>query len=95
MRKTYDLHGLGRHTLEEQQGFARRDLEALDGLLDGRPFLLGAEMSAYDFSVAGLLAGLIDNRPPTWMSRLAEQHVNLRPYAERVQEAVGIWCRER
>lgn len=94
VRKTYDLHGLGRHTLEEQKGFAARDLDALDGLVGARPFLLGNEISVYDFGVASLLAGLLDNRPPTWLTDLAEQRANLRPYAERVQETVGVWCRE-
>jgi glutathione S-transferase len=95
MRQTYDLHGMGRHTLEEQKGFAGRDLEAIDGLVAVRPFLLGENISVYDFGVASLLAGLLDNKPPTWLTALAETHTHLRPYAERVQESVGVWCRER
>ena len=95
VRKTYDLHGLGRHTLEEQRGFAARDLEAIDRLMADRPFLLGDELSVYDFGVASLLAGLLDNRPPTWLTEMAQGYSNLAPYAERVQETVGVYCRER
>ena len=33
MRQTLHLHGLGRHTHEEQLGFARRDLAAIPELI--------------------------------------------------------------
>ena len=44
--------------------------------------------------LAGFLAGLFDQRPPTWLNELAEANGDLRHYAEAVQSAVGVWGRE-
>ena len=92
--KTYDLHGLGRHTPEEQRGFAERDLAALAAAVPADGFLFGDTPNIFDFSVAGLMAGLYDNQPVTWVTGLAEKHENLRVYTERVQETVGVWGRK-
>lgn len=92
--KTYDLHGLGRHSLEEQQGFARRDLEALAGAVPDTGFLFGEQPNIYDFTIAALMAGVYDNRPLTWLADIAEEFTGLRAYTERVQEAVGVWAKE-
>ena len=94
VRQTYYLQGLGRHTLEEQQGFARRDLEALAGKIGAGPFLLGEKLTAFDFGIAAFLAGAIDNTPPTWFTDVAREYTPLVEYAERVQAAVGAYCRE-
>ena len=93
MRQTYNLHGLGRHSFEEQQGFARRDLGALADALTGKSYLVGERLTVFDFSVASLLAGLIDNQPPTWVSTLATEYPALQEYAERVQADVGVYAR--
>jgi len=93
MRRTYDLHGLGRHSLDEQQGFARRDLAAISDVVSGQPFIVSDKLTAFDFTVAGLLAGLIDNQPETWMTRIAADYPALREYAERVQGTVGVFAR--
>ena len=94
VRKTYHLHGLGRHSLEEQKGFASRDLAALDAGVPASGFLHGAAPGVYDFTVAGLMAGLLDNQPATWVTDLAAAYDNLRAYTERVQETVGVWGRK-
>ena len=92
--RTYDLQGLGRHTLEEQKGFARRDLDALDAAVPATGFLFGEQPGIFDFTVAGMMAGIYDNQPATWVTTLAEPYDNLRAYTERVQEAVGVWGRK-
>jgi glutathione S-transferase len=92
--KTYQLHGLGRHSLEEQEGFARRDLDALATAVPAQGFLFGDTPNIYDFTVAGLMAGVYDNEPLTWVSRLAQEHPGLKDYTERVQESVGVWGRK-
>ena len=92
--RTYQLHGLGRHSLDEQANFARRDLEALDAAVPGEGFLFGGEPNIFDFTVAGMMAGIYDNQPLTWVSELAQPYENLRAYTERVQEAVGVWGRK-
>lgn len=93
MRQTFNLHGLGKHSFEEQQGFARRDLAALQDALDGKTYLLGERLTVFDFSVVSLLSGLIDNQPATWISTIAEEYPGLRTYAEQIQAQVGVYAR--
>ena len=92
--KTYDLQGLGRHSLKEQKGFAERDLAALAAALPQEGFLFGEQPNIFDFSIAGILAGMYDNEPVTWLTEVASHYEGPRAYAERVQEAVGIWGRK-
>ena len=92
--KTYKLHGLGLHSLAEQKEFARKDLHALNEAVKTNPFLLGEEISVFDFAVAAMLAGTLDNQPATWVTDIARSFEPLTAYAERVQEKVGIFGRE-
>ncbi|MCB1689028.1 MAG: glutathione S-transferase family protein [Halioglobus sp.] len=92
--KTYNLHGLGRHTLEEQKGFARRDLDALQGAIPMQGFLFSEQPCVFDFTIAAMLAGIYDNQPATWVTDIANDYPDLRAYAERVQETVGVWGRK-
>ena len=92
--KTMELHGLGKHSLQEQKGFARRDLEALAAAVPAEGFLFAEKPNIYDFTVAAMMAGIYDNQPATWVTDLAVEYENLRVYTERVQAAVGVWGRE-
>jgi glutathione S-transferase len=94
VRQTYQLQGLGRHTLEEQKDFARRDLDAIVKKLGDGPYLLGEKLTVFDFGIASLLAGTLDNEPGTWMTAIAKEFQPVVDYAERVQAAVGAYCRE-
>lgn len=94
VEQTYHLHGLGRHSLEEQKGFAHRDLEALAGAIGSADFLMGDSPGYFDFAVASILAGIYDNRPGTWLTTLAESYPDLRNYADRVQSEQGVFGRE-
>ena len=91
--QTYRSHGLGRHTLEEQKGFARRDLAALTGCISSEGFLLGDTPGYFDFAVAATVAGIFDNQPGTWLTAVAEDYSDLRAYTERVQSHVGVFGR--
>jgi glutathione S-transferase len=93
VRQTYNLHGLGRHTLQEQKHFAQRDLQAIADVVSEQHYIVGGRLTAFDFSVASLLAGAIDNKPATWVTELAENIPALREYAERIQQEVGVYCR--
>ena len=92
--KTLNLHGLGRHNLKEQAGFARRDLRTLSRALTSHPFIAGDRLTAFDFAVASLLSGIYDQTPPTWITPIAEEFPNVKAYAERVQEDVGVFARK-
>jgi len=91
--KTYELHGLGKHNLQEQSGFARRDFRALSGALRQSDYLLGDRLTVFDFGAASLLAGIYDNEPATWVTNIAQEFPILREYAERVQSDLGVYCR--
>lgn len=91
--QTYSLHGLGRHSMEEQQDFARRDLQALADTLDGGSHVVAGRLTVFDFTVASLLSGLLDNQPATWMSELGRGYPALVDYAEGIQAEVGVYAR--
>lgn len=93
VRQTYWLHGLGRHTLEEQRGFATRDLQALADSVPAAGFLFGSTPNVFDFTLAGMMAGIYDNEPPTWLTLMAREYPGLQAYTERVQAHMGIYGR--
>ena len=90
VRKTYHLQGLGRHTLEEQKGFARRDLQAIADVVSKHHYIVGGRLTAFDFVVAGMLSGFMDNEPATWLTEIANGYPALREYLERIQTEVGV-----
>ena len=56
VRQTYNLQGLGRHSLEEQRGFAERDLQALTDAVGSEGFLFADTPNIYDFTIASIMA---------------------------------------
>lgn len=94
VRNTYRLQGLGLHSRAEEESFARRDLQALSDATEGSTFLFGDEPNLYDFAIVGLLAGLYDQQPGTWLNPIAEEYPSLKAYADRVQEHVGVYGRK-
>ncbi len=93
VQATYNLQGLGRHTLEEQRGFALRDLDALQAALPETGFLFGESPGVFDFTIAGMMAGIYDNQPGTWVTEIARDYKALQAYTERVQESIGVYGR--
>ena len=89
--RTYHLHGLGRHTAEEQEGFAKRDLAALNAAIEGKTFLFGDTPNVFDFTIAAMMAGIYDNQPGTWLTELAQPFDALNGYTQRVQAHVGVF----
>ncbi len=90
VRKTYHYQGLGRHSLEEQKGFARRDLQAIADIVSKEKYITGGRLTVFDFIVAGMLSGFMDNEPATWLTDIANGYPSLREYLERVQKEVGV-----
>ena len=91
--QTYHLQGLGRHTQAEQEGFARRDLQALQDAVHGDGFLFADEPCVYDLALASFMAGVFDQQPATWMTHVANEYGGLKEYTERVQQQVGVFGR--
>ena len=94
VRQTYNLQGLGRHSISEQRGFAARDLQALQDAVADQDFLFGNKPNIFDFTVAGVMSGIYDNRPPTWLTEMAQKYSKLQAYTERVQAHTGIYGRK-
>ena len=94
VRKTYHLHGLGRHTREQQEWFLRRDLESIATIVDQRGYIVGERLTVFDFNVASLLSGALDNKPATWVTGIIEEFPPLKDYAERVQSELNVYCRK-
>ena len=80
----------GRHTLEEQKGFARRDLQAISDIVSEQHYITGGRLTVFDFTVAGMLVGFMDNKPATWLSEVCGEFPALRTYVDRIQAEVGV-----
>ena len=93
VRKTYHLQGLGRHSKAEQVAFARSDLSAIADRIEAERYIAGSKLSVFDFAVASILVGLMDNEPATWISELAKEYPALREYVDRVQTEVGVFAK--
>ncbi len=94
VEQTMHLHGLGRHTLEEQKAFARRDLQAIADQVMQNYHIVGGRLTVYDFAVASVLVGFMENQPETWLSEIANSYPSLKEYVKRIQGEVGVWARE-
>lgn len=93
MKQTVMLQGLGAHTLEEQLGFARRDLAALQDAVSESQFLFGDNVSVFDMGIAAIMAGIYDNQPATRLTYIANEFSVLKAYTERVQSSLGVYGR--
>lgn len=93
VKQTYKLHGLGGHSLATQAEFARRDFAAIDALLKEHSYIVADRLTVFDFNVAGSLAGILDQKPDTWMNPILNEFPKLKEYAESVQHGVGVYGR--
>lgn len=94
VRQTYHLQGLGRHSKAEQRAFAHEDLKAISDQIEANRYITGGRLTVFDFAVASILVGLMDNEPATWISELAKQYPVLREYVDRIQDEIGIYARK-
>lgn len=79
------------------------DYKVGDGLLEADPrkshkgklpYIAGARLTVFDFSVASLLSGLYDQQPASWINGIADEFLDLRDYAERIQNETGVYARK-
>lgn len=95
MKQTILLQGLGAHTESEQEAFARRDLSALQNAVINGPFLFGDNVSVFDMGIASIMAGIYDNQPGTWLTRVANEFPALKIYTDGVQGTLGVYGRNK
>jgi glutathione S-transferase len=84
VRKTLYGHGLGRHGQEELEYFAEKDLEALDVLLGGKPYMMGERICSVDATVYGALSSIYCPDFETPLKAIALDHPNLAAYSDRI-----------
>ena len=81
--------GIGSMNDEERGNAAVKDLSALSDELQKMPFLLGSDITVYDFSVAAVLSGILFFRPNNWLTDMANDFEIFPEYLGRVSERLG------
>jgi len=84
VRKTLYGHGLGRHSQEELEYFAEKDLEALDALLGDKPYMMGERICSVDATVYGILSSTYYPDFETPLKAIALDHPNLAACCDRI-----------
>lgn len=84
VRSALRAQGLGRHALEESAELARRDIDALAGVLGGKPYLMGERPCGADATVFAFAAGLLCRHFEAPSRAAAEKHGNLVAYRDRL-----------
>jgi glutathione S-transferase len=77
-------HGMGRHSREEIERLATRDLEALAAILADKPFLLGEQPCAADAAAFGMVAAFLTPLLDSRVIDAARNHSNLVRYRDRI-----------
>ena len=81
VKRTLHGQGLGRHTRAELETLAKRDLDAVAGILGEKPFLFGTEPHAADASVS--VASALCRHFDTPIRTHSESNANLIGYRDR------------
>jgi glutathione S-transferase len=85
IRRNLHGHGIGRHSEAERLELARRALDALAGILGGKPYLTGPDPCGADATLgAFMIAGLCEIFESPLREALRE-HPNLVAYAARMR----------
>jgi glutathione S-transferase len=86
LKRTIVGHGMGRHSKAQIEGLARRDLDAIAGILGDKPYLMGAEPCGADATVFGAAAACLCEIFDTPVRTAAESHANLVAYRNRMMK---------
>ena len=81
--------GIGLMSEEQRGNEAVKDLTALSDQLEKMPFLLGPDITVYDFSVAAMLSSILFFKPTNWLSDMAKNHEVFPEYLGRVSDRLG------
>ncbi|HYP57974.1 MAG TPA: glutathione S-transferase family protein [Beijerinckia sp.] len=82
--KNLHAQGFGRHTPEEQDQLAIRDMDALAALIGEKPYLMGEKLCGADATVASFVASYLTPAFETPIRTAAERHGNLVAYRNRI-----------
>jgi glutathione S-transferase len=84
--------GIGRHTPEEIQAIGLDDIRAVESLLGGHPYLMGAEPTEVDASAFGIVAQYILTPLECTISTYARNSAVLSAYVERMKQRFFPEC---
>jgi len=91
VRTGLGFQGTGRFSDTERSGRLEQDLQAVTDLLKDSPFLMGAQITSADFSVASMLQAMRTTMVETNLVRRISDDPVLSGYVDRVfQEAVPL-----
>ena len=83
------VHGIGDLSAVTRDAEATTDLITLSRQLEKNDFLLGGNITVFDFSVASMLAPILFHIPTTWLTNLAEDYPVFPAYLNRVSNRLG------
>ena len=83
------VHGVGSLSPADRDAEASTDLLTLANQLEKGEFLLGQNITVYDFSVASMLASILFHVPQTWLADLAQGYPVFPAYLNRVSDRLG------
>jgi len=83
------VHGIGGLTEAAREAEATTDLLTLSNQLEKNDFLLGQDITVFDFSIASMLASILFHIPKTWLTDLAEDYPIFPAYLRRVSDRIG------
>jgi glutathione S-transferase len=84
VKRTLHGQGLGRHSREDLEYFAEKDLAALDGLLGDRVYMMGERICSVDATVYGGLSSICYPDFSTRLKAIALAHPSLVAYCDRI-----------
>ena len=83
------VHEVGNLSDERRDAEATADLLTLSRQLEKDNFLLGPEITVFDFPIAATLASILFHTPKTWLTFLAESYPVFPAYLSRVSDRLG------
>ena len=83
------VHEIGNLSDERRDAEATADLLTLSRQLEKDNFLLGPEITVFDFPIAATLASILFHTPKTWLTFLAESYPVFPAYLSRVSDRLG------
>jgi glutathione S-transferase len=85
MRKTLHLQGIGRHTREDVDRIACRDIDVRAAALGGKSYVMAEQPTSVDGFVFGVLTNLLAPLFETSVRRRIEEQANLVSYVDRIR----------
>lgn len=77
-------HGIGRHTKDDIERLALRDIDALAALLGDMPYVMGEKPCGADATVFGMVTSILTPPLKTALRPAMQKHANLIAYRDRM-----------